>query len=260
MNSKNIALWDLDSTLIDTNLVFEEAQRNVIKRLSDELKNLNVEINPDEEQEMDLLRAVDYEGIKIRGHTRYDSAHQLPLSLLFIYLGKSGADNKYKAAWLANKGYPITEEIGKEYIECLGKTPKKFPGIEDILEESAKKNYNILFTEYFENRENQYKKITENGLEKYFDKVIMTEKKDELAIASAVEYSRLENKIEKGKNFKLIYIDDRSKYLEMMKRIYPFCTTINVLFNKKEIFRETSGKVDYIAKDIGELTDLIKNI
>jgi hypothetical protein len=59
-------------------------------------------------------------------------------------------------------------------------------------------------------------------LEKYFDKVIMTEKKDELAIASAVEYSRLENKIEKGKIFKLIYIDDRSKYLEMMKRIYPF--------------------------------------
>ena len=198
MKSNNIVIWDLDSTLIDTNLVFEEAQRTVIKRLSDELKNLNVEINPDEEKEMDLLRAVDYEGIKIRGHTRYDSAHQLPLSLLFIYLGKSEADNKYKAAWLANKGYSLTEEIGKEYIECLSKTPKKFPGIEGILKESAKKNYNVLFTEYFENRENQYKKITENGLEKYFDKVIMTEKKDELAIASAVEYSRLENKIDSG--------------------------------------------------------------
>jgi hypothetical protein len=65
---------------------------------------LNVEINPDEEKEMDLLRAVDYEGIKIRGHTRYDSAHQLPLSLLLFISVKAGLMTNTKPPGLQIKG------------------------------------------------------------------------------------------------------------------------------------------------------------
>ena len=265
MKSKNIVVWDLDSTIIDTNAVFETAQKKVISRLSDELSKLSINIDPDSEKEIDALRAVDYEGIKIRGHTAYDHPHQLPLSLLYIYLKRGNKDREinlkeeYAAAWIANTGLGLAEEIGKEYLEKLDETPKKFTGIEKVLEESAKRNYNILLTEYFGNEEKQYKKINENQLNDYFDKIIAAEKKDSVAIMSAAEYGKLENETN-GKKFKLVFIDDRSKYLEMAKTAYPFCTTVNVLFGKKEIFRENSNNVDYTARTVSELSSILKRI
>jgi len=259
MKSNNIVIWDLDSTLIDTNEVFENAQKKVISRLSNELNSLSINIDPEAEKEMDELRAVDYEGIKIRGHTAYDYPSQLPLSLIYLYLKKSGVSDSYAAAWIANKGIGLADEIGKEYLEGLNETPKKFAGIEKVLEESAKRNYNILLTEYFGNEEKQYKKINENNLNGYFDKIIAAEKKDKIAIMSAAEYGKLENEIKDGK-FKLIFIDDRSKYLEMAKAAYPFCKTVNVLFGKKEIFRESSNNIDYTARNVSELSDIIKTI
>ena len=54
--------------------------------------------------------------------------------------------------------------------------------------------------------------------------------------------------------------NDRSKYLEIAKSIYPFCITVNVLFRKKEIFGESSNKIDYTAKNVSELEDIIKMI
>jgi phosphoglycolate phosphatase-like HAD superfamily hydrolase len=259
MKSGNVVIWDLDSTLIDTNAVFENAQKNVINRLSNELNKLSIGIEPDSEKEIDNLRAVDYEGIKIRGHTGYDYPHQLPLSLLYMYLRRSNQKDEYAAAWLANAGFKLAEEIGKEYIENLDKVPIKFKGIEKVLEDSAKKNYNLLLTEYFGNEEKQYKKINDNGLGTYFDKIMTTEKKDKLAIMSAAEYGRLENGISNG-GFKLIFIDDRSKYLEIAKDAYPFCTTINVLFGKKEIFRESSDNVGYTARTVSELSNILKKV
>ncbi|MEM0142954.1 MAG: hypothetical protein QXL94_03240, partial [Candidatus Parvarchaeum sp.] len=65
MKSKNIMIWDLDSTIIDTNEVFEKAQKDLIKRLSNELKKLSIDIDSSSENEIDLLRTVDYEGIKM---------------------------------------------------------------------------------------------------------------------------------------------------------------------------------------------------
>ncbi|MCL4362523.1 MAG: HAD hydrolase-like protein [Candidatus Parvarchaeum sp.] len=259
MKSGNIVIWDLDSTLIDTNAVFENAQKQVISKLSNELSKLSIDIDPNSEKEIDELRTVDYEGIKLRGHTAYDSPHQLPLSLLYIYLKKGNLKEEYAAAWIANKGMELAEEVGKEYLEKLNETPKKFTGIEKVLEESAKRNYNILLTEYFGNEEKQYKKINENQLNIYFDKIIASEKKDSIAIMSATEYGKLENGI-KDKEFKLVFVDDRSKYLEMAKAAYPFCITVNVLFGKKEIFRESSNNVDYTAKNVSELSDILKKI
>ncbi len=259
MKSRNIVVWDLDSTLIDTNAVFENAQKKVISRLSNELKKFSINIDSDSETEIDKLRAVDYEGIKIRGHTAYDYPYQLPLSLLYIYLKNGDLKEEYASAWIANEGIKLADEIGKEYLEKLDETPKKFTGIEKVLEESARRNYNILLTEYFGNEEKQYKKINENELNVYFDKIIATEKKDTVAIMSAAEYGKLENEI-KDKEFKLVFVDDRSKYLEMAKTAYPFCTTINVLFGKKEIFRESSNNVDYTAKNVLELNNIIKRI
>ncbi len=259
MNSKNMVIWDLDSTLIDTDAIFENAQKNVISRLSKELSSLSININPDSEDEIDQLRAVDYEGIKLRGHTAYDYPYELPLSLLYIYLRKGEINEKYAAAWMASKGKELADEVGKEYLERLNETPKKFTGIEKVLEESAKRNYNILLTEYFENREKQYRKIKENKIEDYFDKIIAAENKNKIAIMAAIEYGKLENEIE-DKEFKLIFIDDRSKYLEIAKSIYPFCITVNVLFRKKEIFGESSSKIDYTAKNVSELEDIIKMI
>ncbi|MCW1311878.1 MAG: hypothetical protein OH338_00405, partial [Candidatus Parvarchaeota archaeon] len=72
MKSGNIVIWDLDSTLIDTNAVFENAQKQVISKLSNELSKLSIDIDPNSEKEIDELRTVDYEGIKLRGHTAYD--------------------------------------------------------------------------------------------------------------------------------------------------------------------------------------------
>lgn len=259
MKSGNIIIWDLDSTLIDTNAVFENAQKKVISRLSEELSKLSINIDPNSEKEMDELRAVDYEGIKIRGHTGYDQPRQLPLSLLYMYIKRGEISEKYAAAWVANKGIELADEIGKEYLEKLDETPKKFAGIEKVLEESMKRNYNLLLTEYFGNEEKQYKKISENQLNVYFDKIIAAEKKDNMAIMSAAEYGKLENGI-KDKEFKLIFIDDRSKYLEMAKATYPFCTTVNVLFGNKEIFRESSSNVDYAAKTVSELSEILKKI
>ena len=259
MKSRSIVIWDLDSTLIDTNAVFENAQKKLISRLSKELSNLSIVIDPESEKEMDELRAVDYEGIKIRGHTAYDKPFQLPLSLIYMYLKKGEINDSYAAAWISNKGIELADEAGKEYLEALNETPKKFSGIEEVLEESTKRNYNILLTEYFGNEEKQYKKINENDLNKYFDKIIATEKKDKIAIVSATEYGKLENEI-KDQKFKLTFIDDRSKYLEIAKSIYPFCITINVLFGKKEIFRESSNTVDYTAKNVSELDNIIKAI
>ena len=134
MKSGNIVIWDLDSTLIDTNAVFENAQKKVISRLSDELSKLSIKIDPDSKKEMDELRAIDYEGIKIRGHTAYDSPYQLPLSLIYMYLKRENVKEEYAAAWIANKGMELAEEVGKEYLEKLNETPKKFTGIEKVLE------------------------------------------------------------------------------------------------------------------------------
>ncbi len=259
MKSGNIVIWDLDSTLIDTNAVFENAQKTVISRLSDELSKLSIHIDPDSEKEIDELRSIDYEGIKVRGHTAYDAPHQLPLSLIYMYLKRGNIKEEYAAAWIANKGIELADGVGKEYLEKLNETPKKFTGIEEVLEESTKRNYNMLLTEYFGNEEKQYKKINENQLNIYFDKIIAAEKKDSIAIMSAAEFGKLENGI-KDKEFKLVFIDDRSKYLEMAKAAYPFCTTINVLFGEKEIFRESSNNVDYTAKNVSELSDILKKI
>jgi phosphoglycolate phosphatase-like HAD superfamily hydrolase len=259
MKGRSIIIWDLDSTLIDTNAVFEAAQKNIISRLSDELSKLSIDIDQNSEKEMEKLRAVDYEGIKIRGHTAYDNPNQLPISLLYMYLNGGNIKQEYAAAWIANKGVKVADEIGKEYIEKLDETPKKFTGIEQVLEESKKRNYNILLTEYFGNEEKQYKKINENQLGIYFDKIITAEKKDTVATMSAAEYGKLENKI-KDKEFGLIFIDDRSKYLEMAKAAYPFCRTINVLFGKKEIFGESSNNVDYTARSVSELNDILKGV
>ncbi|MGC8533168.1 MAG: hypothetical protein ACP5MV_00865 [Candidatus Parvarchaeum sp.] len=259
MKSGNIVVWDLDSTLIDTNAVFENAQKNIISRLSNELNKFSINIDPNSEKEMDELRAIDYEGIKIRGHTAYDSPQQLPLSLIYTYLKRSNLKEEYAAAWIANKGMELAYETGKEYLEKLNETPKKFSGIEEVLEESAKRNYNILLTEYFGNEEKQYKKINENHLGIYFDKIIASEKKDSVVIMSAVEYGKLENGI-KDKEFKLVFIDDRSKYLEIAKAAYPSCITINVLFGKKEIFGEKSNNVNYTVKNVSELSEILKKV
>lgn len=259
MKNRSIVIWGLDSTLIDTNEVFENAQKKIISRLSKELSNLSINIDPESENEMDKLRAVDYEGIKIRGHTAYDYPYQLPLSLICIYLKKAGINDNYAAAWIANKGVELADEIGKEYSEGLNETPKKFPGIEKVLEESAKRNYNMLLTEYFGNEEKQYRKISENNLNGYFDKIIAAEKKDNLAIMSATEYGKLENEI-KDKEFRLAFIDNGSKYLEIAKSLYPFCITVNVIFGKKEILRESSNRIDYTAKNVSELDNIIKTI
>jgi FMN phosphatase YigB (HAD superfamily) len=259
MKSKNIVIWDLDSTLIDTNAVFENAQKKVISRLSNELDKLSINIDPNSENEIDELKKVDYEGIKLRGHTGYNYPYQLPLSLLYMYLNRSSLKGEYAAAWIANKGMELASEVGEEYLKELDETPKKFTGIEKVLEESAKRNYNILLTEYFGNEEKQYKKINENRLNSYFDKIIASEKKDKITIMSAVEYGKLENEIDDNE-FKFVVIDDRSKYLEMAKSLYPFCITVNVLFGKKEIFGESSNNVDYTAANVPELSNILKKI
>lgn len=259
MKSGNIVIWDLDSTLIDTNTVFENAQKNVISKISKELDNFSIDIDPESEKEMDELRAVDYEGIKMRGHPTYDSPSQLPLSLIYLYLKRGKVNDNYAAAWIANKGIKLADKIGKEYLEELDKTPKKFTGIEKVLEESSKRNYNILLTEYFGNEEKQYKKIKENNLDRYFDKIMAVEKKDKFTIMSTTEYGILENEIKDSK-FKLVIVDDRSKYLEIAKSAYPFCITVNVLFGEKEIFRESSNTIDYTARNVSELNNILQSI
>lgn len=257
MKSGKILVWDLDSTLIDTNAVFERAQKNLLSKLSAELAPLNVNVDLKNPREFDILRAIDYEGIKIRGHPSYDNAYQLPLSLMNFYMERGENSAEYRSAWLANKGMDIASKLGDSYLADLKKIPEKFKGIEEVLELS-KDNYNLLFTEYFEDKDAQYAKIKENGLEKYFDKIIFVEKKDTIAIASAVEYAVLENGLDKSKPFPLVFIDDRSKYLEKEKELYPFCRTVRALFNGREIFRERSDKVDYTARDIGELKNAEK--
>ena len=259
MKSRKLIIWDLDSTLIDTNKVFETAQRNLMNRLSESMGEFGLSIDCNSEEEMDILRKADYAGIKMRGHTGYDHPYQLPLSLLNLYLERSNKESEYKSAWLSNKGIHIAETSGIEYTKELEIIPKKFNRIEDVLQ-LAGKNYNLLFTEYFGNKEKQYKKIKENNLENYFDHVIMTDKKDEVSILLAVEYAKVENGIEKGEEFPVIYIDDRSKYLEAAKRVYPKCITVNVLYNNKEIFGEKSNSIDYIIRSVDELENLIKKI
>ncbi|EFD92713.1 MAG: hypothetical protein BJBARM5_0566 [Candidatus Parvarchaeum acidophilus ARMAN-5] len=259
MKKRNAIIWDLDSTLIDTNKVFETAQKNLINNLSTQLLELGIHLDSEDKKEMDLLKRIDYEGIKIRGHTGYDSATQLPLSLLVAYLEKSDYPVDYKAAWLANKGLEIAKIEGSKYVNELEKIPDKFEGIEEILE-SSKDNYNIVFTEYFGDKDKQYKKILKNDLEKYFDNIIMTEKKDKFSILSAMEYIRLENGIKANEEFPIIYIEDRSKYLEMAKSIYPKCYTVNVLFGEKEIFGESFAVVDKTITSVKELKKFIQSI
>ena len=99
-----------------------------------------------------------------------------------------------------------------------------------------------------------------SGLEKYFDNIIMTEKKDKFSILSAMEYIRLENGIKANEEFPIIYIEDRSKYLEMAKSIYPKCYTVNVLFGEKEIFGESFAVVDKTITSVKELKKFIQSI
>ncbi len=258
MKNKNIVIWDLDSTLIDTDSVFQEAQKKLIKNLSIPLETFNVKIDSEDENEIKTLRDTDYEGIKIRGHMGYDKPYQLPLSLLNIYLERSDSLAYRKAAWLSNTGLSIAEYEGNEYLKSLEKIPQKFDGIERVLEKSSD-NYNLLFTEYYDSRERQYKKIHENNLEKYFDHIIMTEKKDSLSIMSTVEYAKLENNAKNVDALKIIYLDDRSEYLRIAKEAYPKCCTVNVLFKGKEIFNQI-GSADIMIKNVADLEKLIERI
>ena len=64
MKKRNAIIWDLDSTLIDTNKVFETAQKNLINNLSTQLLELGIHLDSEDKKEMDLLKRIDYEGIK----------------------------------------------------------------------------------------------------------------------------------------------------------------------------------------------------
>lgn len=92
----------------------------------------------------------------------------------------------------------------------------------------------------------QKAKIENSGLNKFFDRIIITPESDKLNALKQVIRKR---------NFINIYIDDRQNLLISAKQKFPFLITILLQREKKD--RKVKRAIDYQIRNLKELDDLI---
>jgi putative hydrolase of the HAD superfamily len=169
---KNIAIWDGDNTLWDTNEVFTTAQKTILRRL----KENGLPADPD--RDFALLRAIDDLLIEFYQRREYE-VHYLPLCLLSHYRGHSALVYGVKsiiASPADGIALSLARRLGSEFKEGLKRIPDLFPGVIEGLA-SIRATGRTLLILYSEGSEARLKATCEyHNMSAYFDDIVISDK------------------------------------------------------------------------------------
>lgn len=167
------------------------------------------------------------ENVKIKGKTKYHLGNQLER------LEKMGFDSAK-----INKGLDKFLSSSAKYI---------FPDAKFFLKNFTKKELYLLS---YSQTDFQKEKIVKSEVTKFFQKVIITDKKKSQEI----------KKIIKNKKEKIFFIDDWNTQIDEVKKALPEMVTI---FLKRKMGRyknEKSQKCDFEAKNLREVFKIITKL
>jgi phosphoglycolate phosphatase-like HAD superfamily hydrolase len=162
--AENIAIFDGDNTLWDTNAVFTNAQKDILRGLA------KAGIPADPERDFGLLREVDGLLIKYFSKHEYDSTY-LPLCLIRRLQGESVDDCEQVARIVAAENtvdLQLAQKLGAAFWRASALIPPLLP---DVLESLSLINQTgrTLMTLYSEGRQERTSRICDHyGMSKYF--------------------------------------------------------------------------------------------
>jgi FMN phosphatase YigB (HAD superfamily) len=170
--NRNIAIFDGDNTLWDTNAVFTEAQKNILRGL----KEAGFEADP--EGDFAPLRKVDDLLIKYFGKREYDITH-LPLCLMRHFKGEPVEDVNQVAKIVANsKAAELTlaKTLGAEFNASLKRLPNLFPDVIESLSSIRHAGRTVMVL-YSEGLEARLKRICDHyDMSIYFYDIVLGDK------------------------------------------------------------------------------------
>lgn len=170
--SRNIAIFDGDNTLWDTNAVFTDAQKNILRGLKE------AGIHADRERDFGLLRKVDDLLIKYFGKREYDITH-LPLCLIRHFKGDPVEDVNQVAKIVASSEsteVTLAQTLGSEFNASLTRLPDLFPDVIEGLSLIRQAGRTVMIL-YSEGRESRLRRICDHyGMANYFHDIVLGDK------------------------------------------------------------------------------------
>lgn len=170
--SRNIAIFDGDNTLWDTNAVFTDAQKNILRDLKE------ARFQADSERDFALLRKVDDLLIKHFGKREYDITY-LPLCLMRHFKGEPVEDVNQVAKIVANSEaseLTLAQTLGSEFNASLKRLPNLFPDVIESLSSIRQAGRTVMVL-YSEGMEARLKRICDHyNMSTYFHDIILGNK------------------------------------------------------------------------------------
>jgi phosphoglycolate phosphatase-like HAD superfamily hydrolase len=169
---RNVAIFDGDNTLWDTNGVFTEAQKDILRDLA------KVGIPADPERDFSLLRKIDDLLIRHFGRHEYDNTY-LSLCLIRHFRGECVEDVE-QVALIVDSGnsseLKVSKEIGAAFVAASQRVPALLPEVVESLS-LIHKSGRTLMVLYSEGREARTKRICDYyGMSEYFDHIVLGDK------------------------------------------------------------------------------------
>jgi FMN phosphatase YigB (HAD superfamily) len=177
--NSELIIFDLDNTLVDKNAVFERAQKKMIEL---------VKGKKGAKEDMKILREMD--SILIKEHKRHLYSFEILALSLWFYFHKhlnkresvqKGLDifkNSSNQLEKIEKIISLARKAAAAHNALLENTPAElFDGVIEVLEELRKKGFRmVLLSEGSESL--QRKTLEVNGLEQYFDDIVLCSQKN----------------------------------------------------------------------------------
>ena len=170
--SRNIAIFDGDNTLWDTNAVFTDAQKDILRGL----KEAGIHAEP--ERDFALLRKVDDLLIKYFGKREYDITYLL-LCLIRHFKGEPVDDISQVAKIVANSEnteLTLAQTLGSEFNASLKRLPNLFPDVIESLSSIRQAGRTVMVL-YSEGMEARLKRICDHyTMLTYFHDIVLGDK------------------------------------------------------------------------------------
>lgn len=143
------------------------------------------------------------------------------------------------------------ESLQDRLTICSANTERfLFSDVKDFLL-SLKKNGHTLFILSFGDTQFQSAKIAGAGISQFIERNIITDKDKAVALRGEIN--------DNGEG--VWFFDDRMKYIESVKRVFPEIKTVLVKREERRYQEEESNEFcDYIVSDLVEIERILKNI
>jgi FMN phosphatase YigB (HAD superfamily) len=175
MKNRNIAIFDGDNTLWDTNEVFTSAQKEILQGLA------RVGIPADPNRDFDLLRRMDDLLVKHFGNHEYDNSH-LALCLLRHYRGERIDEVEQVARIVGvaeSADVQLAQELGAGFLRALARVPELLPDVADSLSEIYQAGLTLMVL-YSEGQKNRLTKIVDTyQMSKVFHHIVLGDKSND---------------------------------------------------------------------------------